>query len=151
MVLSRNAVPHGGEAALQAAEFAKRDVKLLALSCDSVEDHAGWIKDIASARGANVDYPIISDAKRDTAVLLGMLDEEEKDAAGIPATGSLDVPSAARYPTKAAGSIPSFRKCRSEMEPKRFDSAPPSASVSSGKCPKVSAFCLPPSASKISI
>ena len=75
-----------GEAALQAAEFAKRDVKLLALSCDSVEDHAGWIKDIASARGANVDYPIISDAKRDTAVLLGMLDEEEKDAAGIPAT-----------------------------------------------------------------
>jgi len=25
-------------------EFKQRDVKLIALSCDSVEDHTGWIK-----------------------------------------------------------------------------------------------------------
>jgi peroxiredoxin 6 len=75
-----------GEAALQQSEFDKRNVKLIALSCDSVEDHKGWIGDIAAARGANVTYPIIADPKRDTAQLLGMLDEDEKDNAGIPAT-----------------------------------------------------------------
>jgi 1-Cys peroxiredoxin 6 len=75
-----------GEAALQEAEFAKRGVKMIALSCDSVEDHKGWVADIEAARGAKVTYPIISDPKRETAVLLGMLDEDEKDNAGIPAT-----------------------------------------------------------------
>lgn len=75
-----------GQAALEAAEFAKRDVKLIALSCDPVEDHIGWIKDIKAARGGDVTYPIIADGSRETAVLLGMLDEDEKDAAGIPAT-----------------------------------------------------------------
>lgn len=75
-----------GEAARLAPAFAERDVKLIALSCDSVEDHVGWCADIAAARGAAVTFPIISDASRETAVLLGMLDEDEKCAAGIPAT-----------------------------------------------------------------
>ena len=75
-----------GEAALKQADFDSRGVKLLALSCDSVEDHKGWIADIKAARGADVTYPIISDPKRETAVLLGMLDEDEKDNAGVPAT-----------------------------------------------------------------
>jgi alkyl hydroperoxide reductase subunit AhpC len=59
---------------------------MIALSCDSVEDHVGWIKDIEAARGGKVEYPIISDPGRDIAVQLGMLDEDEKDNAGIPAT-----------------------------------------------------------------
>lgn len=46
----------------------------------------GWIADIAAVKGAPVEYPIISDPKREIAVQLGMLDEEEKDNAGIPAT-----------------------------------------------------------------
>ena len=75
-----------GEAALQEAEFVKRGVKMIALSCDSVEDHKGWVADIEAARGAKVTYPIISDPRRETAVLLGMLDEDEKEAPGIPAT-----------------------------------------------------------------
>ena len=75
-----------GEAALQEAEFTKRGVKMIALSCDSVEDHKGWVADIEAARGAKVTYPIISDPRRETATLLGMLDEDEKDAPGIPAT-----------------------------------------------------------------
>ena len=75
-----------GEAALQEAEFVKRGVKMIALSCDSVEDHKGWVADIEAARDAKVTYPIISDPRRETAVLLGMLDEDEKEAPGIPAT-----------------------------------------------------------------
>jgi hypothetical protein len=35
-------------------EFEKRGVKMIALSCDSVEDHKGWIADIRAARGGDV-------------------------------------------------------------------------------------------------
>jgi alkyl hydroperoxide reductase subunit AhpC len=47
--------------------------------CSSAE--AGWLK-VARGELADVKYPIISDPKRETAVLLGMLDEDEKDNAG---------------------------------------------------------------------
>ncbi|XP_065202112.1 peroxiredoxin-6-like [Planococcus citri] len=70
-------------------EFAKRNVKVVALSCDSVESHQGWINDIKSFGGIIGDgfpYPIIADEKRDLAVKLGMLDPAEKDSKGLPLT-----------------------------------------------------------------
>ena len=69
------------------AEFDKRGVKLIALSCDGVESHLKWIEDIKShAKVSSFSYPIIADEKRELAVLLGMVDPEEKDAAGMPLT-----------------------------------------------------------------
>lgn len=68
-------------------EFKKRGVKVLALSCNGVESHKAWIKDIESyTPGCSVSYPIISDPKRELAVKFGMLDPDEKDASGIPLT-----------------------------------------------------------------
>ncbi|XKL66731.1 hypothetical protein PGB90_010151 [Kerria lacca] len=70
-------------------EFAKRNVKVIALSCDSVESHHGWINDIKSYGGVIGDgfpYPIIADEKRELAVQLGMLDPDEKDSKGLPLT-----------------------------------------------------------------
>ena len=58
----------------------------MAISCDSVEDHKGWIPDICATSGAAVSFPIIADPSREIAVLLGMLDAKEKDALGLPAT-----------------------------------------------------------------
>lgn len=75
-----------GEAAARAPAFAARGVRLMALSCDSVADHVAWCADIAAARGAAVTFPIIADASRAIAAQLGMLDEEERCAAGLPAT-----------------------------------------------------------------
>lgn len=75
-----------GKAALLAPEFDKRNVKMIALSCDSVEEHIGWIKDIAAHTGGEVKYPIIADENREVANLLGMLDMEEMVAPGLPAT-----------------------------------------------------------------
>lgn len=40
-------------------DFAKRNTKIIALSCDSVEDHRAWSKDIAKVFGHEVNYPII--------------------------------------------------------------------------------------------
>merc|ERR1711915_950278 len=68
-------------------EFSKRGVKLIALSCDTAESHRGWIKDILSYNNlAEFSYPIIADPNRDVATLYGMMDPDEKDAAGLPLT-----------------------------------------------------------------
>lgn len=70
-----------------AGEFAKRGVKLAALSCDSTESHHGWIKDILAYNNLNeFSYPIIADPNRDVAKLYGMLDPDEVDKSGIPLT-----------------------------------------------------------------
>ncbi|XP_022659000.1 peroxiredoxin-6-like [Varroa jacobsoni] len=69
--------------------FTSKGVKLIALSCDSVENHRGWIKDIEAfgeLPEGPFPYPIIADEKREIATLLGMLDPEEKDKEGIPLT-----------------------------------------------------------------
>jgi len=68
-------------------EFEKRGVKIIALSCNSVDSHQGWIKDIQSY--ANIEafpYPIIDDESRNLAELLGMIDPEEKSKEGLPVT-----------------------------------------------------------------
>ena len=69
-----------------AGEFSKRNVKVIALSCNDVDSHRGWIADIVASQ--NVvgawPYPIISDPKRDLAIRLGMLDPDERDAKGLP-------------------------------------------------------------------
>ena len=70
-------------------EFEKRNVKVIAISCDPVDSHVSWIKDIGAygkLPGGDFPYPIISDPHREIAVKLGMLDEKEKDKAGLPLT-----------------------------------------------------------------
>ncbi|WP_184549130.1 peroxiredoxin [Mucilaginibacter sp. FT3.2] len=53
-----------GKTAALKDEFAKRNVKVLALSVDSVESHTGWIKDINETQGVEVNFPIIADEDR---------------------------------------------------------------------------------------
>lgn len=70
-------------------EFSKRNVKLIALSCDSVESHSKWIKDIKSFAGnisETFPYPIIADENRVLACKLRMIDPDEMDAQGLPLT-----------------------------------------------------------------
>eukprot|EP00287_Rhodomonas_sp_CCMP768_P027517 CAMPEP_0202838598 /NCGR_PEP_ID=MMETSP1389-20130828/49836_1 /ASSEMBLY_ACC=CAM_ASM_000865 /TAXON_ID=302021 /ORGANISM="Rhodomonas sp., Strain CCMP768" /LENGTH=222 /DNA_ID=CAMNT_0049514913 /DNA_START=24 /DNA_END=692 /DNA_ORIENTATION=+ len=69
------------------AEFKKRNCKTIALSCNDVESHSGWIADIkATQTVADVPFPIIADPKRVLAVSWGMVDPDEKDAAGLAMT-----------------------------------------------------------------
>src|ERR1700741_1810344 len=42
-------------------EFAKRNVKVLALSVDPVDKHLGWIKDINETQICEVEFPIFAD------------------------------------------------------------------------------------------
>jgi alkyl hydroperoxide reductase subunit AhpC len=62
-----------GRTALLAEEFAKRNVKVLAVSVDGLEKHAGWIKDINETQNCTVDFPIIADEDRTVATLYDMI------------------------------------------------------------------------------
>jgi len=54
-------------------EFAKRNVKVIGLSVDSVEDHNKWAKDIEETQGQAVNFPMIGDADRKVAGLYDMI------------------------------------------------------------------------------
>ncbi|HNU88695.1 MAG TPA: peroxiredoxin [Ferruginibacter sp.] len=58
-----------GRTALLKDEFAKRNVKVLALSVDPVDKHLSWISDINETQNCNVDFPIIADDDRKVAEL----------------------------------------------------------------------------------
>ena len=68
-------------------EFKKRGFKLIALSCDNSDSHRGWSEDIKNYNKLDeFSYPILADPSRDVATLYGMMDPDEKDAAGLPLT-----------------------------------------------------------------
>lgn len=54
-------------------EFAKRNVKVLAVSVDGLDKHLGWISDINETQATSVDFPIIADEDRTVANLYGMI------------------------------------------------------------------------------
>jgi alkyl hydroperoxide reductase subunit AhpC len=54
-------------------EFAKRNVKVLAVSVDPIDKHSGWINDINETQNTIVDFPIIADADRNVATLYDMI------------------------------------------------------------------------------
>jgi thioredoxin-dependent peroxiredoxin len=64
-------------------EFERRNVKIIGLSVDGVENHAKWMDDIAETQGAAPDYPIIGDSDFNVSKLYGML---PASTSGDPAT-----------------------------------------------------------------
>ena len=54
-------------------EFAKRNVKVLAVSVDPLDKHKGWIKDINETQSCEVDFPIIADENKEVANLYDMI------------------------------------------------------------------------------
>ncbi|AKJ31236.1 peroxiredoxin [Caldimonas brevitalea] len=54
-------------------EFAKRNVKAIALSVDPVDSHQKWIGDINSTQNCSVNFPILADADRKVATLYDMI------------------------------------------------------------------------------
>lgn len=54
-------------------EFDKRNVKVVGLSVDPIEDHARWASDIEETQGHAPNFPIIGDSDLKIAKLYGML------------------------------------------------------------------------------
>lgn len=62
-----------GRLAIMKPEFDKRNVKLMGLSVDPVENHAKWSDDIADVSGVAPNYPMIGDTELKVAKLYNML------------------------------------------------------------------------------
>ncbi|KAF9226461.1 1-Cys peroxiredoxin [Gyrodon lividus] len=82
-----------GEVARRADDFAKRNVKVIGISANGLEDHKAWVQDIneyGSKYGpTDVKFPIIADADRKISTLYDMLDEQDatnRDDKGLPFT-----------------------------------------------------------------
>jgi thioredoxin-dependent peroxiredoxin len=63
-----------GSVAKLSSEFWRRDVKLIGLSVDSVDDHYLWLDDIEETQGVRPGYPIIADTNLNVSKLYGMLE-----------------------------------------------------------------------------
>ena len=57
-------------------EFDKRNVKIIGLSVDPVDNHAEWSKDIEETQGTAPNYPMIGDSDFNVSKLYSMLPED---------------------------------------------------------------------------
>jgi alkyl hydroperoxide reductase subunit AhpC len=62
-----------GRTALLKDEFAKRNVKVLAVSVDPLDKHLGWVNDINETQNCSVDFPLVADDDKKVANLYGMI------------------------------------------------------------------------------
>ncbi len=62
----------GKTAALQ-EQFHQRNTKVLAVSVDALDRHAGWVSDINETQHVTVDFPIIADPGRVVSTLYDMI------------------------------------------------------------------------------
>ena len=72
-----------GSLAKMKPEFDKRNVKVIGLSVDPVDDHNKWLNDINDVVGQKPEYPIIADEKLEVAKLYNMLEGD----AGVTSMG----------------------------------------------------------------
>jgi thioredoxin-dependent peroxiredoxin len=79
-----------GRAANLKAEFDKRNVKMIAVSVDGVEDHKKWIGDIEETQGAKMNFPIIGDQERKVAGLYDMIHAEANDTLTVRSVFIID-------------------------------------------------------------
>lgn len=60
-------------------EFAKRNVKAIALSVDPVDSHIRWIDDINETQNTRVNFPILADADRKVSELYDLIHPNAND------------------------------------------------------------------------
>ena len=71
-------------------EFAKRNVKVIGLSVDSVESHMRWETDIEETQGQAVNFPMIGDPERHVAGLYDMIHPNANDTLTVRSVFVID-------------------------------------------------------------
>jgi thioredoxin-dependent peroxiredoxin len=71
-------------------EFAKRGVKVIGLSVDPADSHAGWAKDIEETQGAKLNFPLIADHDRKVSDLYGMIHPNASDTLTVRSVFVID-------------------------------------------------------------
>lgn len=68
-----------GQLARMKPEFHARNIKILGLSVDSLEDHKAWSKDIERTQACSMNYPLVADHDGKIAELYGMIHPHENE------------------------------------------------------------------------
>lgn len=71
-------------------EFAKRNVKVIGLSVDSVQDHRAWAQDIEQTQGTAVNFPMIGDPDKAVANLYDMIHPNANDTLTVRSVFVID-------------------------------------------------------------
>lgn len=79
-----------GDIALHAEEFARRRVKPLVLSRDSLPEQKAWAMDVAALFGPKIDFPMISDPYGTLATACGMIHPHQDETLAIRKTLIID-------------------------------------------------------------
>jgi alkyl hydroperoxide reductase subunit AhpC len=72
-----------GEVARLAPEWQKRNVKVIGLSVDPADSHAGWAADIAETQGHALNFPLLADPDRKVSNLYDMVHPEADPAVTV--------------------------------------------------------------------
>jgi alkyl hydroperoxide reductase subunit AhpC len=72
-----------GRVAALKPEFDKRNTKVIGLSVDPVDSHAGWSQDIEDVTGHKPNYPLIADPDRKVADLYDMIHPNAADTVTV--------------------------------------------------------------------
>jgi len=79
-----------GRVAKLKGEFAKRNVKVIALSVDTTASHKGWIGDIEETQDTKMNFPILADSDRKVAMLYDMIHPEADNTATVRSVFIID-------------------------------------------------------------
>lgn len=79
-----------GDVARLAPEWAARNVKVIGLSVDAADSHAGWAADIAETQGHALNFPLIADADRKVSTLYDMVHPEADPAVTVRSVFIID-------------------------------------------------------------
>ena len=73
-----------------AEEFAKRNVKLVGLSVDSIHSHLAWLRNIEEKLGVKIPFPVIADVDMKVANKFGMIHPDASTTAAVRALFVID-------------------------------------------------------------
>jgi alkyl hydroperoxide reductase subunit AhpC len=79
-----------GRVAKLKREFDKRNVKVIALSVDSTQNHKGWIGDIEETQDTKMNFPILADGDRKVSTLYDMIHPEADNTATVRSVFIID-------------------------------------------------------------
>ncbi|MFA7667846.1 MAG: peroxiredoxin [Burkholderiaceae bacterium] len=79
-----------GYTAIVSGEFAKRNVKVIAVSVDDNDSHKKWIDDINETQNTQVNFPILADPDRKVATLYDMIHPNASTTATVRSVFVID-------------------------------------------------------------
>ena len=79
-----------GKTAALSGEFAKRNVKPIAVSVDPLESHGKWVADINETQNTTVNFPILADADKTVANLYDMVHPNASTTATVRSVFIID-------------------------------------------------------------